>query len=277
MRIILLLNILPLFAYSQEIKLNSYLKDRFGNPLPYANIVSLTKHNGTITNESGYFSLTIDKFDSIKISHISYKSISIAVHDINSDSIILFEFYNPIKEVVVRSVNSNHEKTSLGFFNKDQNGEFRLAPGNQIAVFIDNPRKKAALIQSVVFKVKKNGDCDSRLRIRLLENYENKKHPGRDLLTTNYILESKKLHHKNRVDISASHIFIPQNGLFVVIEWLDIDNSCKKGSFPSIEANLSNKENTVWFNYRDKKWDNLSPPLSNGCYMTPNFSLNVLY
>jgi hypothetical protein len=268
---------LPLFAYSQEIKLNCYVKDKFGNPLPYANIVSITKHTGTITNELGYFSLNVDKYDSLKISHISFKSLSVAVHDLHSGSIILYEYYNPIKEVVVRAGNSIYEKASLGFFNKDHNGEFRLAPGNQIAVFIENPLKKAALIQSVVFKVKKKGDCDSRLRIRLLENYENKKVPGRDLLTTNYIVESKKLHHKNTVDISASHIFLPQNGLFVLIEWMDIEKSCTEGSFPTLEANLSNKENTVWFNYRDKKWDNLSPPLSNGCYMTPNFSLNVLY
>jgi hypothetical protein len=277
MRLIILLLLFPLLIYSQQITLTGHITDKRGQSLQYVNVVSISKHNGTITNDSGYFVLCIDKNDSLKFSHIAFETKTIAVRDFTSGNIILIERSQSINEVVIKSFSSYPDRVKIGFFNKDRNGEFRLDPGSQIAVFIENPRKKAALIESIVFEVKKHGDCESRLRIRLLENYKNLKLPGRDILTDNYILNNRDLRQINSIDISKSKVILPQNGLFVLVEWLSPDLYCEEKSFPTLVANLGNKENNVWFNYRDKKWNNLSPPLTNGNYMTPNFSLIINY
>ncbi len=278
MRLVVIFLLFPFVVYCQKIKVSGYVIDTKGNPLQYVNVVSIGKKIGTVTDDHGFFTISADIKDSLKFSHIAFETRTISVNDIKSDTIILVEYSNVIKEVVVRNFNSYLDKTKIGFFNKDNNGEFLLAPGNQIAVFIKNPRKKDALIKSITFKVKKRGKCNSKLRLRLLDNYKNMMHPGQDLLSDNYIIDNFSLQKSNTIDISKSKVFLPSNGIFIVIEWISNEPDCQKNSFPSIGANLSTKENLVWFNYRDRQWNKPDKrPLPNGNYMTPNIFLTVLY
>lgn len=63
-------------------------------PLPYANILFINQGNGTISNESGYFSINPEEFesnDSIRIQYIGYKSLHLSFTELNSKTIIELE------------------------------------------------------------------------------------------------------------------------------------------------------------------------------------------
>lgn len=263
---------------NQQIKLSGYITDNLGHPIEYVNIVSLSKPFGTVTDKAGFFTIYIEKNDSIKISHIAYLSRIVAVNEILSDTIKLNENLNNIGEVIIKSSDAFHDKCKIGFYNKDNNGEFLLKPGNQIAVYIENPREKTALIKSVTFEVKKRGQCNSTLRLRILENLDDKMAPGQDLLKDNIVINSAQLLKSNSIDISRFKVYLPANGIFIVIEWIGNDSNCDLISFPSLSGNISTKQNLVWYNFRDKKWSKPErSQLRNGNFITPNIYLNVLF
>ena len=143
--------IFPCVAYSQPFNISGYVYDNSGHSLQYVNVVSLTKNIGTVTNDIGYFSLKIEKVDSVKFSHIAYLSKIISVNNYISDTVFLEDNYRSLNEVVISSHETHMAKSRVGFYNKDDNGEFLLSPGNQIAVFIENPNKESGWIKSITF------------------------------------------------------------------------------------------------------------------------------
>jgi len=110
-----------------------------------------------------------------------------------------------------------------------------------------------------------------------LEKEKNSLFPGKDLLTKNYIIDNNNLSRNNTINISESNVFLPIEGAFVVIEWIGTDENCNDKSYPIITANISTKENHLWYNFRDKQWSIAPRPVFNNNYMTPNVSLTVYY
>ena len=276
--LILLCLIVPLFSFGQKEIVSGYVKDKNNNPLSYVNIVSCQYKIGTSTNDSGFFSIGFDKSDTVKFSHISFYSRVVPVNNILKDSVVVLEDREfSLDGVVVKPKNSYKQKEKIGFASVDKSGSFSLGPGNQLAIFIDNYRKKAAYIESVSFYVKDKGKCNSKIRIRILEKEKNKFAPGKDLLTENYVIRNKDLLHRNTINISKSNLFLPEEGVFVVIEWVGVDDNCIDKSYPIITANLRARENYLWYNYRDKEWSRAPRPVMNENFMTPNVFLTVYF
>jgi len=145
--IIFIILINPSLSFGQQSIISGYVRDKNNAPLPYVNIVSVQNRIGTSTNDSGYFSMKLDLSDSIKLTHIAFSSKVIPVLVVLKDSIIiLIEDDYQIDEIVIRSRISYKQKERLGYFSKDRNGSFILSPGNQLAVFINNTRKRVAFI-----------------------------------------------------------------------------------------------------------------------------------
>jgi hypothetical protein len=276
--IILFFLIIPFLSFGQQHIISGYVRDKNNIPLPYVNIVSIQNRIGTSTNDSGFFSIKLDLSDSIQFSHIAFSSKVLPVLYVIKDSIILLvEDDYLIDEIVIRSRIRYKQKERLGYFSKDRSSSFILSPGNQLAVFINNTRKQVAFIESVTFQIKDKGKCNSRIRIRVLEKKPNSLFPGKDMLTENYIIDNKNLSRNNTINISESNIFLPIEGAFVVIEWVGTDDNCNDKSYPIITANISTKENNLWYNFRDKQWSRAPRPVFNNNYMTPNVSLTVYY
>lgn len=277
MRILLFLLLLPQVVISQNISLSGYVKNDTGNALNYVNVVSFKKTIGTSTDDNGFFTITVDRNDSIKFSHIAYISRVIAADNFNSDTIVLKESYKNLQGVIVKGSSSNNN-LKVGLFNKNHKSGFKLVPGNQVAVFIDNPKSKSARIKSITFEVKSGGECRSVLRLRLLKHSTNNFAPGQDLLTDNYLIDNTKLLKQNTVDISKSNVYLPPEGIFVVVEWIGSELNCDKKSFPILGANTNTKENLVWFNYRDRKWTRPETfLLTRQGFSTPNIYLTVSF
>ncbi len=97
-------------SYAQQINFNStVINSNNGEPVPYANIQKIGSYQGTATNESGEFSILLNKQDSILISCIGFKSIKLNGTDtllqinLEPESLIL-------DEVLIRDKNVNGAK-----------------------------------------------------------------------------------------------------------------------------------------------------------------------
>lgn len=248
--------------------------------LPLTNIVSMGRSIGTITNEKGEFMLSnLLPGDSIKISNIAYQAKIIAIKDwSNTDTLFLGENIKQLNEIVVRNLSVYRQETALGFYNYANNGAFRLMPGNQIALYIANEQKKEGWIKAVSFRVKEWGKCKNSMRIRILQMDTLKFSPSIDLLDEQVLIKSADLKKSNYIDLSSYKIIFPKEGIFIVLEWVYPDYDCDKNSYTSISANLSTPKNIVWFNFRDKAWNNKARQrLPNGNYNTPNIGLTVAF
>lgn len=248
--------------------------------LPYTNIVSIKKYNGTSTNEKGEFQLSnISIDDTLKITNVAFYPKLVAVKTLaKMDTIFLEDNIKELEEVVVRNFGTFKQEQNLGFLEFKNNAEFKLMPGNQMAIFIENKAKRQGWIKDISFKVKKNGACKNSIRVRLLQLDSLGITPSLDLLNENVILNSNELKRITKIDISKYKVLLPSDGVFVVLEWVASDTDCDKNSFTSISANMTVPNNLVWLNFRDKLWGhNNRPRLPNGNYMTPNISIKVAY
>lgn len=270
---------LPCVAFSQ-----TYVKGVICNskkvPLPFTNIVSLKKYNGTSTNEKGEFQLNnITDDDTLKITNVAFYPKLVAIKDfVKIDTIFLDDNIKELEGVIVRNFGSFKQEQTLGFLEFKNNAEFKLMPGNQMAIFIENKAKRQAWIKDISFKVKKSGSCKNSMRVRLLQLDSLGIAPSLDLLNENLILNSSELKKVTHIDISEYKILLPKKGVFVVLEWVASETDCDKNSFTSISANMTVPNNLVWLNFRDKLWGhNNRPRLPNGNYMTPNVSIKVAY
>lgn len=279
MRYLFYLLFFPLTSIGQ-LNISAKITDNKGRPLPLTNIVSLKSNNGTITNELGEFELkNLSSKDTIKITNITFMPKLIPVDSLsNGDVIILFESIKNLNEVIVKNFNSYRNLKDLGFYSFSTKGEFLLIPGNQLAIHIANPLTREGWVKKVSFKIKKLGKCKNSMRIRLLEVDSITQFPSLDILSENIIIANNELKKKNIIDLSEYKILMPQNGIFVMIEWLYPDKDCDKNSYTSIVGNLETQTNEVWLNFRDKKWGHSNRPrLPNGNYITPNIGVEVAF
>lgn len=107
MRIFLLVAIclLSLTARSQT-KIEGIVKDGFGYPIPFANIIFKNSTQGTITNDNGRFYFESDRtYDTIRVSFIGYKTLEVPLPGkVNYGlEIVLEESAEELREVVVHS------------------------------------------------------------------------------------------------------------------------------------------------------------------------------
>jgi hypothetical protein len=277
--IILVLSSVSFVLFSQSIKISGFVVDNHQEPLSFSNIVSTQRNIGTVTNEKGYFTLNVNRNDTLKISHIStFPKIIPVVQLKDGETIVLNLNIHNLNEVVVHPAKTKYHLTKVGYFNLGKNADFILGPGNQLATYVKNPFKKEVFIKNVIFEVTKKGKCDCSLRIRLLEVNNNGYSPGQDLLQKNVIISHNDLKRTNVIDVSDYHVLMPESGIFVVVEWIKNTEPCDKESYPIITGNLKIKEDVVWYNYRDSKWSNKHKlGYSDNKYLTPNFSLTVFY
>lgn len=270
---------IPIHSVAQ-LNVKAFVCNKKHEPLPLTNIVSIKTHNGTITDENGKFQIAeMNVNDTLKITNISYLPLLIPVSKITSnDTIFLLDNIKELDEIIVRNWNSYKSAIELGYFNYPNNGEFKLMPGNQIALYIDNPLKKEGIIKGVYFRLKQKGKCENSLRLRLSDISKLDLEPSLDILNENVIIANTELRSKNYIDLTKYRILMPQKGVFVILELLFPENNCQIKSYTSLSANLSVQKNLVWLNFRDKSWaHNNRPRLPNGNFITPNISLRVVY
>ncbi len=248
-------------------------------PLPYTNIVTIKKQNGTTTDVNGEFLLSnLDKEDTLKISNIAYYSKLVSIKSFKkNDTIFLDDNIKLLSEVVIANFKMFNKEQDLGFLKYRNNASYDLKPGGQIAVFIENKTKRKGWIKEVSFKVNAQSKCKCSFRIRLLQFDPKEFKPSKDILNENVIINSTDIRKVNKKNLSDYKVLIPEDGVVVVLEWLYSEPNCEKKSYTQIIGNMSIPINITWFNNRDRNWSHYQPNMPNGNYMTPNIGVTVAY
>ncbi|HNP17098.1 MAG TPA: carboxypeptidase-like regulatory domain-containing protein [Fulvivirga sp.] len=101
------------WSYSQKIVLTGEVTTILGTPISEVNVVIAGKNIGTTTNDSGYFKISVEKKDSIRLvfSHVTYfeKSYWVTQNNISKPIAIQLEENTEMLDVV--SIKGDREKT----------------------------------------------------------------------------------------------------------------------------------------------------------------------
>jgi hypothetical protein len=223
------------FGYSQikSIVVDSETKEK----LPFVNIWIQNENNGTTSNQNGEFELEIDSQKLILFSAIGYET-----REIKSDSIKTFVELKPtvteLDEVVLKTKKQS-EKQVIGKFKKSKINHY-FGTGTKpwiTARYFDFNKDytKTPFLNKI--RVLTNSDIkDSKFIVRLYS-------VGKDGQPENYIYDenifgiAKKGKKITEIDIADLNIEFPENGFFIAIEWLIIDENKHEYSFTMTESN----------------------------------------
>ncbi len=203
-------------------------------PVSYSIIRNLKDSTGFYSNIEGQF----DKKDligkEIEVSSIGYYSKETKL-TIKSKYINLKPKNYTIDEVIIKP--QKYKTKKIGYANnKDENKVYQTYTcGSELAVFIKNPNGSIAFINKIIIdaninarKIKElNLNFVSVFKINMYSIGENEK-IGEIINKVPLIFTSKNLNKKTTLDISQERFLMPNNGVFISIEWVGIENQVTK-------------------------------------------------
>lgn len=212
-------------------------------PIPYVNISIKDKNFGTTSNEKGEFNIkekTENEF--LVVSSIGYEK-EIVVVEGKEIVIYLKPKSYEIKEVHVKPNKEKREIVINSLKNKRSNHNFACWDYAWIAAkyFTNKPEyNETPYINSIRILT------DSRVKnamfnVRLLSTNENGE-PFEEIYNENLIAYARKGKNTVSINVSDKNIYFPENGLFIALEWLIIEenvfefNYTKKGSKEKYEG-----------------------------------------
>lgn len=159
--ILLLLMLLPAFAWSQErINVKGVVYDDLKMTVPGASIVEKGTQNGTVTDMDGNFSLSVNKGSTLEITFIGYKTQLIKVTGTQLLKVTLQEDSQTLEEVVItgyggkqlrtKVTNSiakvNEENLKVGLFSNPAQALSGAVAGLKVTQSSGNPGAAPALV-----------------------------------------------------------------------------------------------------------------------------------
>lgn len=159
--ILLLLMLLPAFAWSQErINVKGVVYDDLKMTVPGASIVEKGTQNGTVTDMDGNFSLSVNKGSTLEITFIGYKTQLIKVTGTQLLRVTLQEDSQTLEEVVItgyggkqlrtKVTNSiakvNEENLKVGLFSNPAQALSGAVAGLKVTQSSGNPGAAPALV-----------------------------------------------------------------------------------------------------------------------------------
>lgn len=198
-------------------------------PIPYANI-SIKNHNfGTTSNENGEFIINENTDnEQLVISSIGYENAIIKLNGDNNrvylkpKSYIIREVYvKPRKERLRRIVNSLKNKRSKHSFACNEYAWIAAKHFKYNSEYSETPFISKIIIQT------SSRVNNAKFNVRLLSSNE-KGEPSEEIYSENLIAYAKRGKRAVKIDLSDKNIVFPENGLFVALEWLIIEENVFK-------------------------------------------------
>uniref|UniRef100_UPI00404B15D5 carboxypeptidase-like regulatory domain-containing protein n=1 Tax=Flavobacterium sp. TaxID=239 RepID=UPI00404B15D5 len=211
------------FGNAQNVKMSGLILDvETKEPIEFVNIGILNKNKGTVSNQKGTFQLEVsDDYlkDSLTISHINYKTITIPIENFKNKSIFLESKTNELFEVVV----SNKKKRTRKIGVKTYNPLLWLGGISDDKDIIENAQrinvpKGLVRVKKVNIYLRRGFDSDSSfVRINF---YKNVNDEPDELIVFENILQKKQIKPGwLQVDLSDHAVFIEED-FFVGIEFI---------------------------------------------------------
>lgn len=246
-------------ATSQTLTISGWLKDSLSQkPIQFANIGILNRTTGTVSNDSGEFSLVIPdslKEEIIKISVIGYETKEVKVRAFTVKKEVLLH-HAPVKlnEVAIISSkktkvrtlgNYTHTKQIVGGFSSNQLGA-------EFAVKINCNNRKMRL-NKFAFHIVKNRFEKATFRFNLYTVGKDGM-PYKNMLPKNIIIETGITTGIVEVDLKPYYITVDED-YFIALEWIkDLGNT--KGLFFSTKLISSG---TYFRRTSQANWEKIKP------------------
>ncbi len=225
-RTLCLLLLLSLCFRPARAQLKGTVKDsESGAPVSYANIQVLDKNAGTSADEQGHFTLTdTDTPAVLVVSATGYESLQ-AVY--RSDLIItLHKAPVQLQEVVI----DNNRKGSILKIGTYKKSQVRVKFGTNHAPWIlaryfpySPAYKRTPFLKSVMIQTSSSVK-DAVFNLKLYRKDENGL-PGAFLCSENIIVHAKKGKQNTIADLSPYNIIFPEEGLFIGVEFLFVEQN----------------------------------------------------
>ena len=229
-----------------------------GLPIDYVNIWVKNTRKGTTTNSSGNFNFENGKVaDTLLISYLGYQELQFIAQKENTVKLIPNEIelgevlIIPMRNTQIKTINSYNKYNAIKEFY--YNGHYSLArfykykKEYEQSPFINK-------ISLVVLSALKN---KVTFKVHLIKaNKEGK--PSDQILSEYYILTTGKGKNEITVDFSNEKLIFPRNGVFVVIDRLNLkenkfSNKLAKGILqPAIGMEKEDSEKSTWLGYSGK-------------------------
>ena len=240
-----------------------------GQPLPLANITYLQSNNGTQSNNIGFYTLRLSGDEKeILVSSLGYESKMIKLQDYSlaiqhSLNIYLNPKTEELLEVLIPSVVKNYKKRRTFSQNKGFTSQYSNQFGIQHATFIQNQESKNGLLESVTFSFKKRKEFDYlasfNIKFYAVDKVTGK--PSEELCSQNIVINPENKTAKVTVDVKDFKVQFPKNGLFVVLETVNTDDTIiprTTGAYlaPYFNTVTSEKNPDIYsfLTYRGKPW-----------------------
>jgi len=221
------------------------IKDSITNdPIPYVNIWFENENIGTTSEENGKFNLPIFKNDKYLIfSAIGYKTKRVNTSLTNYD-IKLIPNVTELSEIVL-NIKKQTLQTIIGQINKSQINFYfgcGLKPWITARFFKFNENYKETPFLKTIQFLTRSDIKDSKFNVRLYSVNE-KGEPENYIYDQNIFGIAKKGKKITEIDISNLNIQFPENGFFIAVEWLIIDQN--KYENKSLQENSKKKYNRI--------------------------------
>jgi hypothetical protein len=214
--------ILVSFSVSAQIK--GVVVDENNKPIPFVNIWVENENIGTTSEEDGSFQLNVSKDKNLIFSTIGFEKKTCKLSEKNE--IILKPIIYQLDEVKIEGRKAT-EEIEIGQYNKSKINFYYGCWDKPwiIAKYIsytDTVEKKPFLKNLTIMtsSYKKNASFN----LRFLE-VNSDGSPGNEIINENILVKVKKGKENTTIDISKYKLKIPQNGIFISIEFLIIEEN----------------------------------------------------
>jgi hypothetical protein len=196
--------------------------------IPYVYLTNKSESIKLITNGEGEFildSLWLNQ-DTLKIDCIGYESKYVIINDLKKvKAIELNPLFTNLEGVVVRADKKNFKRVKLGVSSKPKTRFFdyslTASNGEERAVWIPNKHSVSGVLKSINIYVTDLGFPDADFRIHVYECNKFVIKPGIELTKTNIIKSGAQGNEWVEIDMTNYRIVVPENGLFIGVEWFD--------------------------------------------------------
>ncbi|MDR1197802.1 MAG: carboxypeptidase-like regulatory domain-containing protein [Prevotellaceae bacterium] len=238
--IIIILNLLYCSCFSQTARKIFVADSATHEPIEYACIVFADTAGGTYSNNKGLFYIP-ENIKYVEISNIGYHSKTVKLNK-NTDTIFLSSQIYEISETKVTPVKQKRKPVELGYAKEKSKYSIGFFGGGEIAVYIplDNENNIFGLIKQVIIrgetdivkeikigKITYNTDkanYTSVFKVNFYQVNENKE-IGELINTEDIVFTNKNLKGRTKLDVSKYGIYMPENGIFVAIEFVGSINA----------------------------------------------------
>ncbi|MDR3286649.1 MAG: carboxypeptidase-like regulatory domain-containing protein [Prevotellaceae bacterium] len=193
-------------------------------PVEYASIIFVGTDGGAYTNDKGFF-YKPQNVKQIEVSGIGYYSKKVALNK-DIDTIFLSPQVYELSEAKVLPANKKRKSVELGYAQKNSIRGVGYCSGDEIAVYIplDNEENSYRLIKQVIFNIARNFKLDkldntSVFKVNFYKITGNKE-IGELINTENIVFTSDILKSKPKLDVSKYNVYMPEDGIFVAIEFV---------------------------------------------------------